>query len=133
MPTRLCGAQVFEFIMQSLANYRSMHQRMQALHRDAAEGMYDKRPDMTSQGKLSSAHERKEGFGLDGSHLAGMVQPPQHALLSDMDAFTQRLNAIVHSDFTNAALMSGPLDVPLGKHRTRVSADRFAYTSGTLF
>ena len=34
---------------------------------------------------------------------------------SDMEAFGNRLSAIVNADFYNAALNAGPVDVPLGK------------------
>lgn len=41
-------------------------------------------------------------------------QPPSVIMNSDMEAFGNRLSAIVNADFYAAALAVGPVDVPLG-------------------
>ncbi|DBA76248.1 TPA: hypothetical protein ACH3X1_009968 [Trebouxia sp. C0004] len=47
-------------------------------------------------------------------HHHAVAQPPSVIMNSDMEAFGNRLNAIVNADFYAAALAVGPVDVPLG-------------------
>lgn len=48
-------------------------------------------------------------------HHHAVAQPPSVIMNSDMEAFGNRLNAIVNADFYAAALAVGPVDVPLGE------------------
>ena len=54
-----------------------------------------------------------------GEQHHAVAQLPSVILNSDMEAFGNRLNAIVNADFYAAALAAGPVDVPLGKLFTR--------------
>lgn len=49
-------------------------------------------------------------------HHHAVAQPPSVIMNSDMEAFGNRLSAIVNADFYAAALAVGPVDVPLGMH-----------------
>lgn len=51
-------------------------------------------------------------------HHHAVAQPPSVIMNSDMEAFGNRLSAIVNADFYAAALAVGPVDVPLGMHST---------------
>ena len=51
-------------------------------------------------------------------HHHAVAQPPSVIMNSDMEAFGNRLNAIVNADFYAAALAVGPVDVPLGETLT---------------
>ncbi len=46
---------------------------------------------------------------------------------SDMEAFGNRLNAIVNADFYAAALAVGPVDVPLGETRVQPASQPKAF------
>ena len=48
-------------------------------------------------------------------HHHAVAQPPSVIMNSDMEAFGNRLSAIVNADFYAAALAVGPVDVPLGE------------------
>lgn len=77
----------------------------------------------------------------DHHHVA---QPPSVIMNSDMEAFGNRLSAIVNADFYAAALAVGPVDVPLGMHflsrplphtylPTCSPATKHAYSQSTQF
>jgi hypothetical protein len=88
--------QVFEYIMQSLANYRSMHMRMQQL---AAEGALD-------GGEVDVAAHDRAAAEMHAAAAGNIV-----AAMSDLDGFTAKLSAILQADLTHAALAAGPLEV----------------------
>ena len=56
-----------------------------------------------------------------GEQHHAVAQLPSVILNSDMEAFGNRLNAIVNADFYAAALAAGPVDVPLGELFTQCS------------
>ena len=53
-------------------------------------------------------------------HHHAVAQPPSVIMNSDMEAFGNRLNAIVNADFYTAALAVGPVDVPLGETPSQI-------------
>ena len=55
-------------------------------------------------------------------HHHAVAQPPSVIMNSDMEAFGNRLNAIVNADFYAAALAVGPVDVPLGETCVKAAA-----------
>lgn len=61
--------------------------------------------------------------GRPGSadHHHAVAQPPSVIMNSDMEAFGNRLSAIVNADFYAAALAVGPVDVPLGRLAPHIS------------
>ena len=58
--------------------------------------------------------ERQASRPVSADHHHAVAQPPSVIMNSDMEAFGNRLSAIVNADFYNAALNAGPVDVPLG-------------------
>ena len=72
--------QVFDYIMQSLANYRAMHMRMQQL---AAEGLLDAAP--------GGEGEDDEGAGAPAGGGEGALGDGA----PDLDGFAAKLNAIL--------------------------------------
>lgn len=72
-------------------------------------------------GMLRADSERPSRPSSGEQHHA-VAQLPSVILNSDMEAFGNRLSAIVNADFYAAALAAGPVDVPLGEHN-----------SGTMF
>ncbi|KAK9823247.1 hypothetical protein WJX72_001331 [[Myrmecia] bisecta] len=124
--------QVFEYSMQILAGYRAMYGRTVQLLQD---GVLDARmlKDLPTPASPSAPghhmqdqNQRGLGIGIDhrqddhrqagaaGLSAADEAHAAQLAALSDMDAFGNRLHAIVSADFTHSALAAGPLEVPLG-------------------
>ena len=65
-------------------------------------------------GMLRGDSERPSRPSSGEQHHAVAQQLPSVILNSDMEAFGNRLNAIVNADFYAAALAAGPVDVPLG-------------------
>ena len=60
----------------------------------------------------------RPGSGSADHQHHAVAQPPSVIMNSDMEAFGNRLSAIVNADFYAAALAVGPVDVPLGMHPT---------------
>ena len=60
-------------------------------------------------------NERQVSRPASAEHHHAVAQPPSVIMNSDMEAFGNRLSAIVNADFYSAALNAGPVDVPLGK------------------
>lgn len=58
--------------------------------------------------------QRTDSEKPTAEHHHAVAQLPSVILNSDMEAFGNRLNAIVNADFYAAALAAGPVDVPLG-------------------
>ena len=56
----------------------------------------------------------RPGSGSADHQHHAVAQPPSVIMNSDMEAFGNRLSAIVNADFYAAALAVGPVDVPLG-------------------
>lgn len=69
-------------------------------------------------GMLRADSERPSRPSSGEQHHA-VAQLPSVILNSDMEAFGNRLSAIVNADFYAAALAAGPVDVPLGKPSLR--------------
>ena len=57
---------------------------------------------------------RQASRPVSADHHHAVAQPPSVIMNSDMEAFGNRLSAIVNADFYSAALNAGPVDVPLG-------------------
>ena len=60
----------------------------------------------------------RPGSGSGDHQHHAVAQPPSVIMNSDMEAFGNRLSAIVNADFYAAALAVGPVDVPLGMYPT---------------
>ncbi|KAL0025228.1 hypothetical protein WJX77_008845 [Trebouxia sp. C0004] len=111
--------QVFEYILSTVARFRHSHTRMMSIlgeHVMSHGGTY-------STG-LPEGQSRQAGEHIvvrvdserpsSAEHHHAVAQPPSVIMNSDMEAFGNRLNAIVNADFYAAALAVGPVDVPLG-------------------
>ena len=62
--------------------------------------------------------DRQASRPVSADHHHAVAQPPSVIMNSDMEAFGNRLSAIVNADFYAAALAVGPVDVPLGQYHT---------------
>lgn len=73
--------------------------------------------------------ERQPSRPVSAEHHHAVAQPPSVISHSDMEAFGNRLSAIVGADFYAAALAVGPVDVPLGEaYRPTVQVSLVVYT-----
>ncbi|KAL3149213.1 hypothetical protein ABBQ32_002039 [Trebouxia sp. C0010 RCD-2024] len=114
--------QVFEYIMATMARYREGHNRRTAAladhtvsHRTHSAGLLDA-PLHQGGDSLIVRVDSDQAPSRRGSadHHHAVAQPPSVIMNSDMEAFGNRLSAIVNADFYAAALAVGPVDVPLG-------------------
>lgn len=73
--------------------------------------------------------ERQPSRPVSAEHHHAVAQPPSVISHSDMEAFGNRLSAIVGADFYAAALAVGPVDVPLGEaYRPTVQGSLVVHT-----